>query len=177
MLTATPINNSLNDFRHLVELFSRGDETAFARTLGVPSVTARLNALTAQLLNRVGEEVEVAEVIGEAQEVLSSDALFRGLVVQRSRSYARASQLQETGTSTAFPERDDPQVAEYSIRKTYGRLLDLVDQAFERAKPLFALPIYYPLAYYIGLIPASTRGGEPAAPGGQPHPDELPEAL
>ena len=35
MLTATPINNRLSDFRHMTELFSRRDEAYFARTLGI----------------------------------------------------------------------------------------------------------------------------------------------
>ena len=36
LLTATPINNRLSDFRHMAELFTRRDETYFARTLGGP---------------------------------------------------------------------------------------------------------------------------------------------
>jgi hypothetical protein len=76
--------------------------------------------------------------------------LFEGLVVQRSRAYARASQIQETGAAAAFPDREPPKVAAYSIRKSYGKLLTLVDEAFKRDKPLFALPMYYPLAYYRG---------------------------
>jgi hypothetical protein len=154
MLTATPINNSLNDFRHLVQLFSREDDAYFARTLGVNSLTARLNTITRELKGRVGQDAEVAELTSEAQELLSVDPLFKGLVVQRSRAYAKASQIQETGSSTAFPKREDPKVADYSIRKSYGRLLELVDEAFERDKPLFALPIYYPLAYYRGPDPS-----------------------
>ena len=35
MLTATPINNRLSDFRHMTELFTRRDEAYFARTIGV----------------------------------------------------------------------------------------------------------------------------------------------
>ena len=35
MLTATPINNRLSDFRHMTELFTRRDGAYFARTLGV----------------------------------------------------------------------------------------------------------------------------------------------
>ena len=35
MLTATPINNRISDFRHMAELFTRRDEAYFARTLGV----------------------------------------------------------------------------------------------------------------------------------------------
>lgn len=91
-----------------------------------------------------------AEAAEEAAELLSGDDLFQGLVVQRSRAYARASQIQETGDAASFPDREDPKVAEYSIRKSYGKLLDLVDTAFQNAKPLFALPMYYPLAYYTG---------------------------
>ena len=42
-----------------------------------------------------------------------------------------------------FPERKPPQVAEYSIRKTYGRLLDMFEKAFTRTSPLFALPMQW----------------------------------
>ena len=42
MLTATPINNRLSDFRHMAELFTRRDETYFARTLGVNNLRAQL---------------------------------------------------------------------------------------------------------------------------------------
>lgn len=35
LLTATPINNQLSDFRYMMELFTRRDETYFARTLGI----------------------------------------------------------------------------------------------------------------------------------------------
>jgi SNF2 family DNA or RNA helicase len=150
MLTATPINNSLNDFKHLVELFSRGDDAYFSRTLGVTSLTGRLNSITKTLKKQLGDDVPEAEAAEEAADLLSGDDLFQGLVVQRSRAYARASQIQETGNAAAFPERDDPKVAEYSIRKSYGKLLDLVDTAFQKSKPLFALPMYYPLAYYTG---------------------------
>ena len=150
MLTATPINNSLNDFRHMVELFSRGDDAYFSRTLGVTSLSGRLNTITKTLKRRLGEDVPEAEVAEEATELLTGDDLFKGVVVQRSRAYARASQIQETGDAAVFPIREDPKVAEYSIRKSYGKLLGLVDTAFQRQKPLFALPMYYPLAYYKG---------------------------
>lgn len=150
LLTATPINNSLNDFKHLVELFSGQDDAYFAKTLGVTSLSGRLNSLAKTLKGRTGMEDFAPDIADEAVEVLAEDALFQGLVVQRSRAYARQSQLQETGSAAAFPTRDDPQVAEYSIRKSYGKLLDLVDTAFKRDRPLFALPMYYPLAYYKG---------------------------
>src|SRR5439155_18286843 len=40
LLTATPINNRLTDFRHMIELFSRGEEDYFAHTLGINNLRA-----------------------------------------------------------------------------------------------------------------------------------------
>ena len=152
MLTATPINNRLADFRHMAELFTRGDDSYFARTLGVNNFTARFNLLEKRLQESLGGEAASLQhdLYEEAREVLTADEIFEALVVQRSRSYAKASQLQEQGDSASFPNRRAPQVAGYSIRKSYGKLLEMFQQAFERENPLFSLAIYYPLAHYIG---------------------------
>lgn len=151
MLTATPINNRLSDFRHMAELFTRRNETYFAKTLGVNNLTAHFNQMEKVLRNRLGHQSsDLAENMPQVQELLFSDEIFRHLVVQRSRAYARESQLRETGQSAIFPERRPPQVAEYSIRNTYGRLLDIFENAFARTKPLFSLPMYYPLHWYRG---------------------------
>lgn len=151
MLTATPINNRLSDFRHMAELFTRRDETYFARTLGVNNLSAHFNKMERGLRNLVGSDaVDLSEHLFEAQQILATDEIFRQLVVQRSRAYARESQIRETGSSAVFPERKAPQVAAYSIRKTYGKLLDIFEQAFRKDKPLFTLPMYYPLAWYKG---------------------------
>ena len=151
MLTATPINNRLSDFRHMAELFTRRDEAYFARTIGVNNLRAHFNQMEKTLRSRVGQEAaDAAEHMSEAQEILYTDEIFRQLVVQRSRAYARESQLREHGEATAFPDRKDPQVAAYSIRKTYGRMLDLFEKAFAKESPLFTLPMYYPLYWYKG---------------------------
>jgi superfamily II DNA or RNA helicase len=151
MLTATPINNRLSDFRHMTELFTRREEAYFARTIGVNSLRAHFNQMEKALRGRVRQDaVDAAEHISEAQEILFTDEIFRQLVVQRSRAYARESQIREHGKATAFPERKDPQVAGYSIRKTYGRMLDMFEKAFAKEKPLFTLPMYYPLYWYKG---------------------------
>lgn len=151
MLTATPINNRLSDFRHMAELFTRRDEAYFARTLGVNNLRAHVNQMEREFRQSVGREVvDVADQVNEVQEILSNDAIFRQLVVQRSRGYARESQIRESGQATVFPERDAPQVARYSIRKSYGHLLDLFERAFMRKSPLFTLPMYYPLYWYKG---------------------------
>ena len=151
MLTATPINNRLSDFRHMAELFTRHDEAYFARTLGVNNLRAHFNNMEKALRKSVGHDlVDVGEHMSETREILAADVIVRHLVVQRSRAYARESQLRETGESAVFPKRRDPRVAEYSVRKTYGQLLDIFEQAFQRKNPLFTLPMYYPLAWYKG---------------------------
>ena len=43
--------------------------------------------------------------------------------------------------------RGDPQVAAYSVKKTYGNLLKKLEKAFNKKQPLFVLPMYYPLGY------------------------------
>jgi Helicase conserved C-terminal domain/PLD-like domain len=151
LLTATPINNRLADFRHMAELFTRREEAYFARTLGIHHFRAHFNNLEKSLQRQLGRDVpDVSEHLTEGQDLLAADRTFRELVVQRSRAYARESQMRERGAAATFPDRAPPQVADYSIRKTYGRLLDMFEQAFQRANPLFTLPIYYPLAWYKG---------------------------
>lgn len=165
MLTATPINNSLADFRHMAELFTRGHEDYFARTIGINNLRAHFNQMERALrtLVRTGaatdattidapeELVDVDDHLEEARRILANDEIFRRLVVQRSRAYAKESQIREKGTSAAvFPENKIPAVAAYSIHQTYGRLLEIFEKAFSKKRPLFDLPMYYPLAYYKG---------------------------
>ena len=151
MLTATPINNRLSDFRHMAELFTRRDESYFARTIGVNNLRAHFNNMEKALRKLLGEDVfDIGESIVEANELLARDEIFRQLVVQRSREYVRESQIRENESGAVFPERKPPRVADYSIRKTYGRLLTLIEKAFAKGNPLFSLAIYYPLAYYKG---------------------------
>ena len=150
-LTATPINNRLTDFRHMMEIFTRQDEAYFAQTLGITNLRAYFNRLENEFRRRVNyDAADVADHTDVGQDLLSADLIFRELVVQRSRAYARESQLRERGTATAFPDRLPPQLGAYSIRRSYGRLLGLVDDAFKRENPLFTLPMYYPLHWYIG---------------------------
>jgi superfamily II DNA or RNA helicase len=151
MLTATPINNRLSDFRHMTELFTRREEAYFARTLGVTNLRAHFNNLEKNLRANVGRQVaDTSGHLAEVQDVLAGDSVFQHLVVQRSRAYARESQLRESGKAAVFPERKAPQVADYSIRKTYGNLLDMFEKAFTKKNPLFNLPMYYPLHWYQG---------------------------
>lgn len=153
LLTATPINNTMHDFRHMVQLFTHGDQAFFSQTLGINNLQAHIIGLEKRIratLSGDGStqnggtselDLEVAE------KALGDDKLFNALVVQRSRAYVRASQLLQGQSAALFPKRDDPGVAKYSVKKTYGGLLDIVDRAFNKDRPLFVLPIYNPTAY------------------------------
>ena len=154
-LTATPINNSLLDFQHMVELFSRGEGDYFAEApLGIHSLAGHIRKLDKTIEKEVlglGEGQGTGDVnFSDAGEILSSDDLFDALVVQRSRSYVKESMLREGDGAILFPKPRKPKVAEYSVKQTYGKLLDMLSEAFHKADPLFSLPIYYPYAFYTG---------------------------
>jgi len=156
LLTATPVNNSLLDLQHMIELFSQRRPDYFkAAPLGIHSLPGHFRRIENDLLKVLGESRSSTDERAdtneaEAERVLFNDDLFRTLVVQRSRAYVRQSQEQSGGNLAIFPTREDPKVVEYSVRKTYGRLLDMIETAFSRSKPLFSLAMYYPLAYYKG---------------------------
>jgi superfamily II DNA or RNA helicase len=153
-LTATPINNSLRDLQHMIELFSQRQTDYFkGAPLGIHSLAGHFRKLENDLeeitkekqIEREGNLTETDQV--EAQQVLFNDSLFRALVVQRSRAYVRKSQEQYGGKEVPFPTREPPRVADYSLKKVYGNLLAMVEAAFAKEKPLFSLAMYYPLAY------------------------------
>lgn len=157
MLTATPINNSLNDFRNLIQLFSREEDAFFGSTLGIHN----LNAHFAQLTRRLRELLEQRQLpvdtdqlgdnVALAVDLLTDSETFKALVVQRSRAYVMASQrLEASNRKALFPERKPPQVATYSIRAVYGDLLQEFSDACSGEEPLFTLPMYKPLNYFIG---------------------------
>lgn len=152
LLTATPVNNGLLDLQHMIELFSRRRADHF-KDLGIHSLQGHIRKLEKSVQQTTANGAAGAAIatnLAEVGELLAGDTLFGALIVQRSRAYVRRSQLQQGKTAAVFPVRADPQVAEYSARKTYDRLLDMVEKAFSKEKPLFSLAIYYPLAYFKG---------------------------
>ena len=160
-LTATPINNALTDFQHMVELFSRHEPDYFSEApLGIHSLAGHIRKLDKEIKNQIqgspatntvaalDDSTEITQL--DADEVVNRDDLFKSLVVQRSRAYVIESMENEAGTTSLFPEPRDPKVVNYNLTQTYGKLLDMVERAFKKDKPLFSLAIYYPLAYYSG---------------------------
>ena len=138
MLTATPINNRVHDFRHMAELFTRGDDYYFSRTLGVHSVRGHFVSMERDLVKSTHAVDASSEVtLVEAERVLATDTLFKALVVQRSRAYVKKSQEQEGGGMAIFPTREPPKVATYSVRKTYGQLLRYGRKGLPQGKAAF----------------------------------------
>ena len=159
MLTATPVNNRLIDLQHMIELFSRRKDDYFKEApLGIHSLRGHFirmeKELEALVLGKEHEDVQMKLDLNtnqaEAEQVLFSSKLFENLVIQRSRAYVKESQEQHGGRKVLFPERQPPKVVPYSLKKTYGELLSMIEKAFSGKKPLFSLAIYYPLAYYKG---------------------------
>lgn len=149
LLTATPINNSLLDFQHMVELFSRERRDHFASApLGIHSLRGYIRDLDRAIQKGTeGEQDGLGEVdaVGVPAE-LDRDPLFRALVTQRSRADIIASMREEDG-NVLFPRMRPPQVANYNVTQTYGRLLRMVETAFNKAVPLFTLALYAPDEY------------------------------
>lgn len=151
LLTATPINNALSDLRHMIELFSRRRDDYFsAAPLGISNLPAHFKELDRRLdsiaKQRDQGSAEITDAV-QAQAVLDTDPLINALVVQRSRAYVKESQILAGTPITQFPKREDPKVIPYGLRAVYGNLLESVDRAFHREKPLFSLAPYVPLEY------------------------------
>jgi len=149
-MTATPINNRLDDFRHIAELFTRQRDDYFKSTLGIHSLRGHFIRMENELKKTIAGQLSLEFNMADVEDMLTTDTLFRHLVIQRSRAYAKQSQIQQKGNAAIFPSREVPMVADYSVKKTYGRLLEKIEKAFAKDKPLFVLGIYYPLAYYKG---------------------------
>jgi len=144
LLTATPINNSVYDLMHLIEYFAR--DTHHFSGIGIPTLRGHFRKLD-DALRTQNHGGDVTDMVS-AERVLSDDTLFKGLVVQRSRAYVRRSmQTEEGGQLVVFPQRQQPVVAGYSLAATYGRVLDLVTEKFNKEVPLLRLPMYSPIVY------------------------------
>jgi superfamily II DNA or RNA helicase len=160
MLTATPINNSFHDLRHMIEIFTQKKEDHFARRLGIHSVTAHFKRMEARLDGASTGNAPTLVDNEEAKAIMAADPLVSALVVQRSRAFVKQKQQDAGAPVTMFPPRDPPQRADYSLRTVYGRLLGILERAFDKEEPLFTLPMYYPLFYYKGSSKEIDPGDE-----------------
>lgn len=158
MLTATPINNSFLDLQHLIELFThRQDDYFAAAPLGIHSLAGHFKKMEAKLIVATGGTV--SESVDISDDLFKTDDLVSQLVVQRSRAYVKKSLSTAEGSKVLFSVRQPPRVANYSLRKTYGKLIDdFVNSFYRKDKdtgrtlPILALAVYSPFEneYFIG---------------------------
>jgi len=148
LLTATPINNSLLDFAHQAELFTGMQENYFA-SLGISSLTSYLSGVErAFFMARFQASISGAPVdLTDFDDLLRQDKLLQAIVWQNTRKYAKESSKAAGGPEVLFPDQQKPEVVPYSLSGHYGQLMDEIEAAFRRSAPLFALPMYYPLAF------------------------------
>ena len=143
ILTATPINNSLLDLKNQIDLFAQRDDKFFSRApVAVNSLMGYFKTKEKELHKIAGPTPDdISNDI--TRDILGSDELFRNLIVQRSRSYVKQSiELENSTRKIEFPRREPPKVVPYSLKKTYGTLLNKVEKAFDSEKPLLRLPVY-----------------------------------
>lgn len=158
MLTATPINNSFLDLQHLIELFTHRQDDFFREApLGIHSLSGHFKKMEARLSAMTG--ANVSDAIDISDDIFRGDVLVNELVVQRSRAYVKKSLSKEEGDNVLFSNRQAPSVVNYSLRKSYGSLIDHFVNSFYRQDkktgknlPILALAVYSPYeeTYFIG---------------------------
>ena len=157
MLTATPINNSFLDLQHLIELFTHRQDDFFAPApLGIHSLSGHFKKMEARLTAMTG--TDVSDSVDVSDDIFRGDQLVNQLVVQRSRAYVKKSLTTAEGQKVLFSIRQAPTVANYSMRQSYGKLIDdFIDSFYRKDKngkslPILSLAVYSPYedAYYIG---------------------------
>lgn len=152
-LTATPINNSVTDFLREIELFAESDDS-FA-PIGINSVSTYLNSIENEFVKaereakKSGQDATLLLDVEEVRKRMASDRLFEELVTQVSRKYAIESARIEGGGAVIFPNPSIPKAITYDFSKSNNKLLLEMEKAFEKANPLFILPMYYPLHYVL----------------------------
>ena len=145
LLTATPINNSLFDLVHELQLFTGDDDAHFA-PLGINSLRTYIQRLERAFRDAHADREGTLDLT-DFQELLGRDELLRSLIVQNSRKYAIESSMVEGEATVRFPEPSPPKAVPYDYDLTYSALLQELEAAFRKDNPLFILPLYYPLAY------------------------------
>ena len=86
--------------------------------------------MEAKLIASAGTSAE--DAVDTTDDIFRGDALVNQLVVQRSRAYVKKSLSATEGANVLFSVRQPPAVANYSLRKSYGKLIDDFISSFYR---------------------------------------------
>jgi SNF2 family DNA or RNA helicase len=146
LLTATPINNTLFDLVHQIELFSDMRDDYFDG-LGVSSLQRYAANLEKPFRDAAKQGIGATIDLTDFDKLMQQDKLLEAVIHQSSRKYAVESSKVDAEETVHFPEQQVPRAVPYSLGLHYGHLLDELEKAFQKNSPLFVLPMYYPLAY------------------------------
>ncbi len=142
LLTATPINNSVNDISHLINYFAQDNRRHFA-SIGMHDFRKHFRDIDKKLED---ENVEIAEQV-EEDDLLRQDPVLKQVLIQRSRKYIKDAEM-ESGTHILFPKRVIEPTVDYSLRRVYRTLYDELQAAFDRHDPFLNLAIYNTVKYH-----------------------------
>ncbi|MDE0556184.1 MAG: helicase-related protein, partial [Candidatus Poribacteria bacterium] len=142
LLTATPINNSLDDIYHLINYFAQSNRRHFA-SIGMYDFRKHFRDIEKRLDN---DDTEIAEQV-EEDDFLRQDPLLKQVLIQRSRKYIKDAEI-ESGTHILFPQRVIEPTVGYSLRRVYRTLYDELQEAFDRNYPFLNLAIYNTVRYH-----------------------------
>lgn len=142
MLTATPINNSLDDIYHLINYFAQSKKDYFAE-LGENNLRKRFLDADKKLEKALADGVNIQE-LGELDDFLRTDNLLKAVLIQRSRAYVTEVEKLDPNPPV-FPQRQQPQVFNYSLKRVYSGIYGDIRKAFEQnSNPLLNFKIYNP---------------------------------
>lgn len=139
MLTATPINNSLDDLYHLVNYFAQNNQKHFVRA-GIYHFRKHFLEVNERLKGS-SPELEIPEA-ADREDLIRTDTLLNKLVIQRSRKYVKESETGSGMNAPLFPERQPPSVINYSLKTVYENIYSDVKEAFDKDNPFLSLAVY-----------------------------------
>ncbi|MGE0083633.1 MAG: helicase-related protein [Desulfococcaceae bacterium] len=145
MLTATPINNSLDDLYHLLNYFAQNQPDHFA---GIRIRNLRKHFLDAEKRMEKNHPDRDISDAAEDEDFLRTDDLLRHVMIQRSRKYVKQSESINSPDSPMFPQRQKPGVISYSLKEVYASLYGEIREAFDRHNPFLSLAIYNTSLYH-----------------------------
>lgn len=138
MLTATPINNSLDDLYSLINYFAQDDPEHFMR-LCITHLRKYFISNEKRLESQhKGMDTPDA---ADTEDFLRTDHLLREILIQRSRKYVKESETQGSSIPL-FPERQLPRVIEYSLKNVYSTIYGELKEAFDKDNPFLSLALY-----------------------------------
>ena len=141
LLTATPINNSLDDISNLINYFGQSPNH-FAR-IGVHDFRKHFRDIEKRFED---EHAEIVEKV-DNEDLLRQDPVLKQVLIQRSREYIKHAE-KASGVPILFPERVIEPMVQYSLRQVYHTLYGELQSAFDRDDPFLNLAIYNTTKYH-----------------------------